>query len=167
MSINFSQNVDFSDDLCYNKMYICTEDIMENVKYRIPFILFVSTLAAALVLMIVSLGGTASLSGTAYADVTSPDEINVILDEAKSKESGAAVAYALPASVDYGSGFALPTPRLKYEGEPAAKIVASVSIDGKEIAGGLEFSEVSYYINKYMPSGEYTLTLSEIGRAHV
>ena len=136
---------------------------MENVKYRIPFILFVSTLAAALVLMIVSLGGTASLSGTAYADVTSPDEINVILDEAKSKESGAAVAYALPASVDYGSGFALPTPRLKYEGEPAAKIVASVSIDGKEIAGGLEFSEVSYYINKYMPSGEYTLTLSADG----
>ena len=126
MSINFSQNVDFSDDLCYNKMYICTEDIMENVKYRIPFILFVSTLAAALVLMIVSLGGTASLSGTAYADVTSPDEINVILDEAKSKESGAAVAYALPASVDYGSGVALPTPRLKYEGEPAAKIIASV-----------------------------------------
>lgn len=131
---------------------------MENVKRKIPLILFVSTLAAAIIFGAVSFGGR-----DAYADVASPDEINVILDETKSVESAAPVPYALPASWEYGAEVTLPTPRLKYEGEVGAEITAAVSINGNEMASDLEFSEVAYYINKYMPSGEYVLTLSAEG----
>lgn len=125
-----------------------------------------SLLTLAILLCMLAAVAFVSLTFTVSARADEPDAPeesvtvqNAILDETASKAQRAEVEFTVASSWIYGTKPQALAPRAKHEAEGSA-VSVSIKLNDEQIASGIAAKDLIYYINEYMPVGEYEMILA-------